>query len=466
MFPLIRNGILFLIAFAFLISSCKKETFIQGPDALISFSTDTLFFDTVFTSVGSATDVFKIINLNDQKLKLSSIRLAGGSASPFKLNINGKPGYESTNEIMNANDSMYVFVQVFVKPDDRTQPFILEDSIEVRYNGQSRWMQLRAFGQNAIFLKNKTIPADTVWNNLLPVVVSGFLRVEENATLKIEKGTSVYVHATAPVIVDGTLHAEGKDSSPVIFRGDRRDADYRDLPAAWPGIYFTASSQDNLLQSVVLKNAYQGVIAEQMAANGNPKVTITRSRIENIYDAGILALNSSIRMDNSLIANCGSNVSLLLGGDYSFVNCTVATFGSFFINHKTPVFQAVDYYKDNDVVFTADLNLDLINCIVWGDNGSVDNELFFDKKGSGVFNVVIDHSIYKAKDNIPYGQFMNSYLNAPPLFDSINTSKNYYDFRINNPQSPAIKSGKPVSFLYDLDGKPRENPPDIGCYER
>lgn len=463
---MIRPGTLILIAFTLLVFSCKKESFIQGPDAMISFSADTLFFDTVFTSVGSVTDVFKIINPNDQKLKLSSIRLAGGGTSPFKLNINGRPGYESTDEVMNANDSLYIFVQVYVQPDDRTQPFILEDSIEVKYNGRSRWVQLRAYGQNAFFLKNKTIKADTTWNNILPIVISGFLKVDTGISLRIEKGTSVYVHATAPVIVDGTLHAEGEVSAPVTFAGDRRDADYKDLPASWPGIYFTASSRNNYLKSTIVKNAYQGIIAEQMADNGNPKVTISQSRIENIYDAGILALNSSLRVDNSLIANCGSNISLLLGGDYDFVNCTVASYGSFFINHKAPVLQAVDYYKISDVVYTADMNLNIINCILWGDNGNVDNELFLDKRGSGTFNVSIDHSIYKAKDAVPLVQFTNCHLNTPPLFDSINTSKNYYDFRISDPQSPAIKNGKPVPFLYDLEGKLRQNPPDIGCYEQ
>lgn len=462
---MIRPYAFILFIFFLTVYSCKKESFIQSADAVISFSSDTLFFDTVFTAIGSVTATVKIMNENDQKLKLSSIRLAGGATSPFKININGMPSTEVTNEVLKANDSIYLFVQVYVNPDDRTQPFILEDSVEVQYNGRSKWIQLRAYGQNAIFLKDKVIERDTTWNNYLPIVITGLLRVDTGVSLKVEEGTRIYIHATAPVIVNGTLDATGTFSEPVIFTGDRTDAEYKDLPASWPGIYFTASSKNNSLKNVILKNAYQGIIAEQMADDGNPKVILSQSRIENIYDAGILALNSSVFADNSLIANCGSNIAVMLGGQYSFVNCTIASFGSFYISHKDPVLQAVDYFERSGIVYTSDLKMEFTNCILWGDNGTVGNEIFLEKKGNGLFNVLLDHSLYKAKDAISLANFVNSQLNEPPLFDSINASKNYYDFHISDLGSPAIKSGKNVPYLYDLEGKERVNPPDMGCYE-
>ena len=49
-----------VITAVFFIFGCKKDTFITGKDALVFLSADTIRFDTVFTSVGSVTQLFKI----------------------------------------------------------------------------------------------------------------------------------------------------------------------------------------------------------------------------------------------------------------------------------------------------------------------------------------------------------------------------------------------------------------------
>ena len=41
----------------------------------LSFSTDTLKFDTVFTSLGSVTRSFKIYNTNNKRVKINQIKL-------------------------------------------------------------------------------------------------------------------------------------------------------------------------------------------------------------------------------------------------------------------------------------------------------------------------------------------------------------------------------------------------------
>src|SRR5690606_39878338 len=70
------------------------------------------------------------------------------------------------------------------------------------------------------------------------------IQVDTNATLTIEEGCRIYMHADAPFIVDGTLLVQGDkyDSTKVIFRGDRLDVPYRDFPAGWPGIYLDRKS--------------------------------------------------------------------------------------------------------------------------------------------------------------------------------------------------------------------------------
>ena len=98
------------------IISCKKQTFITDKNAPLSFTADTLRFDTVFTSTGSVTQYFTIINSNTQKLKLSSIKLMGGNGSAYKINVDGDAAPEINNIEMEAGDSIYIFVSVTIDP--------------------------------------------------------------------------------------------------------------------------------------------------------------------------------------------------------------------------------------------------------------------------------------------------------------------------------------------------------------
>ena len=458
----------FVILFsALLLFSCKKDSFITSPDASLYTSADTLFFDTVFANVGSITQVFKIFNNNNQKLKISNIKLAGGSSSPFKINIDGTASPEIDDVEINRNDSMYVFVQVNVNPSSLTLPFILQDSIRINYNGNDKWVQLRAYGQNAIFLKNQIIKENTTWTNILPYVILGGIQIDTGATLNIESGAKIYLHADAPFLVDGTLIANGTKNEPVVFAGDRLDEDYKDLPASWPGIYFRNTSENNSMLHTVIKNAYQGIIAQNLSTTSNPKLNLSRSIIDNIYDAGITGINTNIYADNCLISNCGKNISLEYGGTYRFINCTVASFGSIFISHQDPVLSIYNYLPDANASQTSTLNALFQNCIFWGEGGTVDNEIAINKEGSSPFSATFDHVLYKAKDEISNANFISSIKNEAPMFDSINVSKNIFDFHFNNhPNSPAINAGVVTPFPYDLDDKMRDSQPDIGCYER
>jgi len=153
--------------------SCRKDSFITSPQANLSTSVDTLKYDTVFTSTGSVTQSFKIFNNNNQKLRLSQVKLSGGATSAFKINVDGTASAEVDNIEINANDSIYVFVQVNVDPTAGNLPFLIQDSILISYNGNQRFVQLQAYGQNAIFLNGVTIKENISWNKNLPYVILG-----------------------------------------------------------------------------------------------------------------------------------------------------------------------------------------------------------------------------------------------------------------------------------------------------
>lgn len=458
---------LFPVALCLLVSSCKKDSFITSGDARIATSVDSLKYDTVFTSIGSITQSFKISNPNNQKLRLSKVKLMGGAASAFKINVNGMPAPEVSDIEIAADDSIYVFVTVNINPNVANLPYIVRDSIQIMFNGNSRFVQLEAFGQNANFLRNRIIKGNITWTNNLPYVILGSLQVDTNASLIIAPGCKIYSHADAPFIIDGTLVINGTKQENVVFSSDRLDEDYRDLPAGWPGIYFRGSSKNNVLTYTIVKNAYQAVVAEKPSGNANPKITLHQCVVENAYDAGILCVNSSLQADNSLISNCGKNINIIYGGDYSFTNCTVAGYSSY-INHKNPVLTANDFALQNGAMLTADLNASFRNCIFWGENGVVENEISINKQGTNNFNVTFDRCLYKAKNDPANSIFTAPVKNQYPLFDSIDVSKRYYDFHITkNGQAPGINKGVVTGFLKDLDDNNRNNGlPDLGCYEK
>lgn len=450
------KSILLIILCSFLVlSACKKDSFITSPDASVGIPSDTLQFDTVFTSTGSITKSFKIFNQNDQKLRISSVKLMGGNASVFKMNVDGMPTTEATDIDIEANDSIYVFVQVNINPSAGNLPFVLQDSIQVSYNGKNRKVHLEAWGQNAHFLRNKEITSDEIWTNDLPYVIQGFLHVPDGQKLTIEKGCRIYVHADAPLIIDGSLEVKGeKDSiNRVYFLGDRLDAPYKDYPASWPGIYFRATSKNNIFNYAVIKNAYQAIAVQDAASNANPKLVLNQCVIDNAYDAGIIAENTSIQATNCLVSNCGKNIALSKGGSYQFTHCTVVSISNGYVAHKDPVLMLAD-----------NLNAVFTNCIFWGEGGTVENEIT--ASGTTAANVVFNHPLWKLKTT-PSNITASLPLAGPPQFDSINASKNYYDFRFTKGISPALDYGVNTGTIIDLDGNIRPvSLPDLGCFEK
>jgi hypothetical protein len=462
---------LFLILYFFFFSSFKKDSFITSKDpSIISTSTDSLKYDTVFTQTGSITQSFKIFNSNNQKLLLSKVELMGGNASSFKININGMPTSEADNITIDANDSIYVFVSVTINPNTAKLPFIVSDSILISYNGNSKFVQLQAYGQNAHFFTNKTINNDTTWTNDLPYVILGSLQVSTAATLTIQQGCRIYSHATAPFLVNGTLLINGTKQDSVVFTGDRLDVDYKNLPASWPGIFFLASSNNNVLTHAIIKNANQGLIIDSLSTNGNPKVILHRCIIDNAFDAGIFCYNASLNIDNSLISNCGSNVELTYGGVYNFTNCTVASYLNSNIAHINSVLQVTNL--DTATGFTKPIAADFVNCIFWGDYRNVADEVVVNITGND--RITLDHCLYKVADDPSNTDTIAVIKNQDPMFDSVNINLNVpvFNFHITKDSIiPAPGFGKGITInpaFPDLDDNPRviNGRIDLGCYEK
>jgi len=458
--------ILLLILLVVGVISCKKDSFITSKDAFVSFSDDTLHFDTVFTTTGSTTQYFKIFNNNNQKLLINSIHLMGGDSSFFKLNVDGASGTYFGGLELDAKDSVYGFVTVKLKPNNTDTPLVMRDSIRVVYNGNTHFIQLEAYGQNAYFLTNTVISNDTSWDKTLPIVIQGSLTVSEGATLSLQKGTRVYVNAKAPIQINGSLQIMGEKGSFVSFQSDRIDDPYKNYPGSWPGIYFGNNSSNNFFQNCIIKNAYQGVIVQSPTADNSTKLTLNNCIFNNIYDIAIGGTNTSINATNCLVSNCGYNVSLVSGGNYTFEHCTLASFANTYLDHKNPVLTLSNTNSDNSVI--TPLNCTLTNSIVYGDYGNVDNEVSLVKNTSANYNVTFNNVLYKVKKNLDVTKITlnNCLVNQSPAFDSINTGNRYFNFHLSA-SSPCIKAGANSILSLDLDGNSRPFvSPDLGCYQK
>lgn len=449
------------------LGSCSKDSFITGSEAEINISEDSLYFDTLFTSAGSVTQAFKIYNDNNRKLRISNIALAGGLASYFRINADGHAGPQVTGIEMEANDSLYVFVTVSIDPTTTDIPFLIEDSILIQFNGNNRWVKLSAWGQNAVYLNSVILNTNTTWTNQKPYVILGGLAVNTNATLTIEKGTRVYLHADAPMLIEGTLIAEGEkyDSTKIIFQGDRLDDGYNEYPGGWPGIYFGYASRDNVFKHVIVKNAYQGIVAENPSVNNNPKITLQETVIDNCYDAGIIGAGTNIDAVNCVISNCGKNVVLIRGGTYNFTHCTNVAISNNFIQHRQPVLAIADYIKDGDNVITANTTANFTNCIFWGDNGIVENEVVALREGENLFDVNFVNCLWKNVTDPANVTATAMISNQDPLFTIVDNQDRIYDFRLLE-GSPALNAGTNAGVDIDIEENTRNTGnPDIGAYE-
>ena len=465
--------LLLLIFYLVFIISCKKNTFITGSNATLAISADTLQYDTVFTTVGSITQIFTITNTNNQQLLLSTVKLMGGTNSAYKININGMPGPEANNITIAANDSIHVFVTVTINPNNASLPFIVRDSILISYNNNNTFVQLQAYGQNAHFLNGSIIKGNVTWANDLPYVILDSLQVDTAAVLTMQQGCRVYLHSNAPFLVDGTLIINGTSQDSVIFNGDRLDVSYANLPASWPGIYFRGTSIDNVLTHAVIENSNQGIYVGGVPADGKTKLTLHRCIINNAYQAGILCYNTSMQADNCLISNCSSNIELTYGGNYSLINCTVASYGNEYISHTNPVLQVNNYDTSTGTLITnPTLSAVFQNCIFWGDYGNVNDEVVVSEPDNSNYNIHFTTCLYKAVDHLSNSTFDavdSALVNMPPGFDSIDVVNNVYNFHINSGPGNGLGTAPIIvtDSLFDLDDNPRTiaGKIDIGCYE-
>ena len=196
-----------LISFTFItlfLSSCEEEPLLDVQDFDIGLSLDTLRFDTVFTEIGTITRFVKVFNNESQPIIINEISIPSAQESFFRINVDGIIGPSVEDVRIEAQDSIWVFVEATINPDSplSQSPFIIEDQLIVRANETNLTVQLEAFGQNANYVPSRFsageitgVPCNgtVVWDDPKPYVIYGVLAVDQ-CQLVIEAGTQIYVH--------------------------------------------------------------------------------------------------------------------------------------------------------------------------------------------------------------------------------------------------------------------------------
>ncbi len=442
-------------------SSCKKPILFSKGN--LDFSKDTVVFDTVFTSIGSTTQQFKIYNKENKTVLIEEIELMGGTDSPFRINIDGLNETLIENIELEGKDSLYGFVEVTLEVNNLTLPLIIEDSIRFRTNGVDQYVKLAAWGQDAYFhYKDLNDDVDNPWLNDKPHVIYGYAAIDSAKTLTIPAGTQIYLHKNAILYnYKGTLNINGTLGNEVVFQGDRLESWYDDVTGQYYGIYFH-QARPSTINYTIIKNGTSGIhlFSKDPNTSSSYTLTVTNTKIFNNARYGVFIYSGAkVKAENCVIAKNGTHALLVLeGGDFNFNHCDLVGYGS----ATGPAVGISNFYNDyaNGTQNIGSINEGVImNSVIYG---SQDSEIAFDTIPDAMvsLNFDIHHCLIKRTPASTESFYQNITWNSNPMF--VNTGN--YDFKFYS-SSPLNNNGIFTTIFTDIDGNPRNDPPDIGAYE-
>ena len=470
------------------ISCRRKLEFSDNPSKNIDLSTDTISFDTVFTSIGSSTRVLMIYNNNSDNLKINSIRLEKGSHSPYSVNVDGQAGYNFSDMEIYGKDSLYVFIKVTINPNDEDNPFFVQDRLIFNTNGNEKVVNLTAYGQNAHYIIGRkgifpdangrytnyyvaitdSVNNDVHWTAEKPYVIYNVALIDSDGTLTIEPGTHVYFHGGAGLWAwsEGQLVVNGTAENPVVFQGDRLEEYYKNQPGQWDRIWLMEAREGHghSINHAIIRNGFIGLQIQRMLKDNLAATYINNTIIENHTGMGIYANCYSIGMSNLVVNNCGNYcIALTGGGEYLLSHGTIANYwtGS---TRKAPALFFNNLYQDptDGNTYAIPFNCAINNSIVYGNQ---ENEF-----GTGFYQGT--DTIYTFRNSLIRTQrpHSNTSLYESCIFNKSPKFKNTEQFNFHiKENSEAIGIGNPAYAIgdlqYDLDGIDRGNSPDAGAYQ-
>lgn len=496
----------------FLWSSCRKDfDFEPARAGQISFSSDTIFLDTIFTRTQSSTKVLTVRNNSDDDISIDSVKLRRGISSLYQLNVDGLPNdnsplTEESGKIFRdveilANDSIFVFIEATVNLEDSDDLLDTDNNYldEVNFftsdSRQEVQLSTQVIDANFSFNENpsKEFITDqrdqegefivlrgydltdeelTITRNKAQVIF-GYAVVPSGKTLTISAGSRIHFHRDSGLIVeDGAMLDIIGEESPmdednpflneVIIEGDQIDEDFDNLPAQWNFIWIRKGGVAKL-RNTIIKNATTGIFIEGNGNESIANVTLTNVQIYNSQTVGIQANASFIRGNNVVINQNGrSAINIEEGGTYEFIHTTLSNTFSFGVPSSTAI--VLDNSpKENSSVATTNLNASFINSIISGNKRSEITAINSDQASLDLSfeNCLIDLNSSNTSDldTNDAAIFTNCIFNENPQFKNTNLNM----LQIEN-ESPADGKARFIAGK-DIIGTERTNPSDIGAYE-
>jgi hypothetical protein len=458
------------------IFSCQQEGFITDSSAKLAFSLDTVYFDTVFTQLSTVTRRFTVKNNHEEFIKISRVNLAGGNASVYRINFDGVSGTEFKDIEIAPKDSLYMFVDATLDPNNNNGILLQQDSIVFITNSNVQDIDLMAWGQDVHFLHDTIFNTQT-WTAEKPYLVLGYAVLDSAQILTIEPGTKIYFHQDSYLLVAGSLLVNGTRENPVTFSGDRLEQMYEDIPGQWTGLVLYPWSKNNFINYAEIRGGLVGIVLQSTFDNiSKVDLRIQNSKIQHVSSYGIRAANSTITGFNNLITNCGiSAVALEGGGSYEFYQSTIANWFEY-NSRSSPsvIFTNYVIIRDQNGNDSLKLVRDLEkayfgNCIVYGSNQT---EIAWSEDESREMNYNFENCLVKFDtSDIPLSMdHFNKCINyKDPKFLNIEKYDFHFDTLVNE-ISPARDFGKPeigATYPIDLDGISRltDGKPDLGVFE-
>ncbi len=496
----------FTLVFTLLIlsaSSCRKDFSTIPSFGQLEFSKDTVFLDTIFTNIGSATYNLKVYNRGNSDITIPNITLERGASSSYRLNVDGIPGKSFQNIDILAKDSIFIFVETTINITSVSSP-LYTDRILFDNGINQQNVELITLVQDANFIypgrdpftlkidsltlngeattiKGRFLTSEELTlSNTKPTVIYGYAAVSSNNTLTIPPGAKVYFHDNSGLIIDkdASIKVNGTLTDKVVFEGDRLENSFSTLAGQWGTIWLRAGSKENVINHAQIKNGIIGILVDSIASSSAPTLTLKNSEIINHSNFGVLARETSIHGENIVVGNAGeASLACIIGGSYNFTHSTFANYWSNGIRSLPSVlinnFFTYTNASGQETIETRDLMAaNFTNCIIDGNNNI---EFLPDNAEGSLFNFKVTNSLIKfsdvnnALDGVSEIDFNNTNLYENILLNGVthfrNSSDN--DFIIGQ-DSQAINFGNlsganlvPIDIL----GIIRTDNPDAGAYQ-
>lgn len=447
--------------------SCISDDFTTSSSDVLTFSTDTLRFDTVFTDLGTPTARLKVYNRASKAINISSIRMRNDDGV-FTMNVDGVSGKTFENVEIRANDSIFIFVECFIASNDDPRPFAVEGMMDFVTNGVPQSVVLEAYGQNVRRLRGITLESDAVFTPEMPYVIFDTLRVTAGATLTIQPGTQLLFHDKGMLQVDGRLLAVGETGKMISLRGDRLDdvlpdTGYEILAGQWQGVRFAPESFGNRMEFVEMQSSVHGVIADSCGVLDRDKLTLVNSWLHNSQGNVLRSEHAKVNAYGCCFSDGGEAVVWLRGGVHDFVQCTLANNYLFAISPESILTLSYLKREESPGIINPLMKASFANCIIYGITSPL-------TPGDLEYTDVYLRNVLLGVKGTDDDHFISCIWNENPEFETIR-DKYVFNYRLKE-DSPAIGAGNPAYVaplcIKDMDGIDRLEwgNPALGAYAR